>query len=711
MAKKEVEHTKGYNLAVKHKNYPEQKIRDLEKINDLLSKRINRLDTIFEVIQDGIILLDIDGSILFFNQTAKDILNSEPEKTPPEEWPKTYGFFLEDHSTLFPAKRFPLIRALNGEPVSSEEFILSHSESGQPRWVSMTAYPWKDTKDNISGAILVLRDISKRKKLEISREKHAMQSEALYSFSRSIAQAGDDLDQICNLVATLTTKYIGEMSIVSLVNQDKNKLVNIACYHPDSKIRVRLNENLVSEEVDLTHGIIKGVIDSKEALLIPSLESHQLADISSPLHGDIIREIGFSSLLIIPIIGRGEILGTISLSKGDGAGSFSSDDQALVTEIADRTGIAIEQSFLVNSLREEVSSRISAEQALSDSEIRFQSIFELTSLGIKIMDLDGNILQTNQAFQEMIGYSNEEISNQKFTNFLHPQDKRIVESNLKRLVSGEIKGYGVVHRLQHADGHTVWANTSFTAVVHEPKSNIPVFVFGIAEDITKQKQLELEMREMKIRLQENIENERIRLAQDIHDGPMQILYSAIYQIEGLHKHMQPENVESLESIRFEIQKVINELRATTQELRPPTLSDFGLEKAIRSHAENISQNHPELQIQLFLARDQQVLPENIRFALFRIYQSCITNIFRHAEASNVEIRFTYDLEEIILQVSDDGKGFTLPNRWIEFTREGHYGLAGIAERIEALDGELIVESEPGSGTMVKVVIPSSVIEI
>ncbi|NIP41588.1 MAG: hypothetical protein GWN61_03255, partial [candidate division Zixibacteria bacterium] len=111
------------------------------------------------------------------------------------------------------------------------------------------------------------------------------------------------------------------------------------------------------------------------------------------------------------------------------------------------------------------------------------------------------------------------------------------------------------------------------------------------------------------------------------------------------------------------------------------------------------------------ARDQQVLPENIRFALFRIYQSCITNIFRHAEASNVEIRFTYDLEEIILQVSDDGKGFTLPNRWIEFTREGHYGLAGIAERIEALDGELIVESEPGSGTMVKVVIPSSVIEI
>ena len=80
--------------------------------------------------------------------------------------------------------------------------------------------------------------------------------------------------------------------------------------------------------------------------------------------------------------------------------------------------------------------------------------------------------------------------------------------------------------------------------------------------------------------------------------------------------------------------------------------------------------------------------------LFRVFQQSMMNIVRHAEASEVQVRFTLDAEEARLEVADNGKGFEVPPNWIKFARQGHYGLAGAAERVSALGGLLIVESEP-----------------
>ncbi len=157
-------------------------------------------------------------------------------------------------------------------------------------------------------------------------------------------------------------------------------------------------------------------------------------------------------------------------------------------------------------------------------------------------------------------------------------------------------------------------------------------------------------------------------------------------------------------MKHDIKKVVVDLRSTTQELRPPTLASFGLEKAIRSHAEEIQEKHPELKIHLSLARDQQMLSEDMRLTLFRIYQQSIANILRHAEASEVHIRFVFDVEEARLVIEDNGKGFVVPPGWISLIRQGHFGLAGAAERVEALGGIFEVESHPGHGTIVRAVI-------
>jgi signal transduction histidine kinase len=141
------------------------------------------------------------------------------------------------------------------------------------------------------------------------------------------------------------------------------------------------------------------------------------------------------------------------------------------------------------------------------------------------------------------------------------------------------------------------------------------------------------------------------------------------------------------------------------ELRPPSLSPFGLEVAIRDHVEKLRGVHPDLQIDLDLMRDQQNLADSVRLCLFRIYQEAITNVIRHAGATEAHIRFHWDDETVILEVEDNGIGFELPERWVDLVRQERFGLVGIAERVESVKGKLEILSTPDRGTSVRVSIP------
>jgi signal transduction histidine kinase len=227
----------------------------------------------------------------------------------------------------------------------------------------------------------------------------------------------------------------------------------------------------------------------------------------------------------------------------------------------------------------------------------------------------------------------------------------------------------------------------------------------MVENITESKKIAAELLEMKARLLAGIEMERLRLAQELHDGPMQDLHSTLYQIGGLRDKADPDQQAAIDRIRRSISQVIQELRSTAKELRPPTIMDFGLEKAIRSHVEEFQDKYPGLNIEMALASDRQLLAEDVRLALFRIYQQSMMNIVRHSEAQNVKVRFMLDAEEVTLEIEDDGKGFVVPSRWVSLTRQGHFGLAGSAERVETLGGEFQVFSEPGRGARIYVRIP------
>ncbi len=204
---------------------------------------------------------------------------------------------------------------------------------------------------------------------------------------------------------------------------------------------------------------------------------------------------------------------------------------------------------------------------------------------------------------------------------------------------------------------------------------------ALIAEIMERRKIEGELAEVRSRLLDRVEAERRELARDLHDGPMQDLYGIIFTIDSITK-----DEKTAQETKNKLLQVVQELRAISRDLRPPTLAPYGLQKAIQSHLENLKQDHPKLKVLANLMPDGQILPEPARMALFRIYQMAITNVLRHAKASEVSIDFFNRIEEITLTIKDNGCGFNVPDRWIELARQGHLGLVGAAERAEAIGG-------------------------
>jgi signal transduction histidine kinase len=217
-----------------------------------------------------------------------------------------------------------------------------------------------------------------------------------------------------------------------------------------------------------------------------------------------------------------------------------------------------------------------------------------------------------------------------------------------------------------------------------------------------------DLREAKQRLADDHEAERLLLAQELHDGPIQALYGICFQVNAVAADLHnPAHIEQLSMAQTTAQEIVQSLRSICVELRPPALAPFGLEVAMRSYVQMYMAKHPDLDVQLDLMHDGQLLPERVRLALFRIYQEILNNCGQHAQAHSLLVRLTFDTAHICMTIRDDGRGFEVPKSWIELARQGHLGLLGAHERAESIGGTLEIISSPGRGTLARVTVPSS----
>jgi PAS domain S-box-containing protein len=341
------------------------------------------------------------------------------------------------------------------------------------------------------------------------------------------------------------------------------------------------------------------------------------------------------------------------------------------------------------------------EDELRSSQARFGAIFDQAHLGMVLIDLDGRVVESNPAFEQMLGCSANDLQQMRLIDFIHPADAQTMRKALRRLFSGRYSHVTTETRYIRNGQDMLWGHAWMSLVKEE--DGRPLYAICTIENITSQKQMSAELAEVQRRLIDSREAERLHLSQELHDGPLQELQAVNFVLADLEAENIPQ--EPVQHAQESLGEVIRSLRVICGELRPPALAPFGLEKAIRSYLNQTQEQHPELKIVANLQADGQSLPEHIRLALFRILQHALKNIVRHAHASQVRVDFSFDEQSIDLEIRDNGRGFRVPKRWIELVREGHYGLVGANERVQALGGVFTIESRPGNGAVLKVRIP------
>lgn len=224
-----------------------------------------------------------------------------------------------------------------------------------------------------------------------------------------------------------------------------------------------------------------------------------------------------------------------------------------------------------------------------------------------------------------------------------------------------------------------------------------------------------EIREAQRQLLRSREEERSRLARDLHDGPIQLLVGLNLQLGLLLTRVDASEMgddpttlrRELSGLRAEVRHLLSDLRQVCTDLRPPMLDTLGLGAALRALAEAWTDQHGiPLDVQLPANRTLRDLPVDVAVNLYRVAQEALNNVAHHAGARHVLLRLRREGARLSLTVRDDGRGFTVPDHLRQLTVADHFGLIGMQERVELIGGELTLTSSPGRGTTVHVTAPT-----
>jgi signal transduction histidine kinase len=208
-----------------------------------------------------------------------------------------------------------------------------------------------------------------------------------------------------------------------------------------------------------------------------------------------------------------------------------------------------------------------------------------------------------------------------------------------------------------------------------------------------------------MRIVEAQEQERTRLAREVHDGPAQALSNAIFQVEVVQRLLDRDEQQArdeLRQLREVLSRELRGVRAYLSQLRPPLLAEFGLSGAITEAGNQIA---AALGIAVIVELEEGVdqLPETVEVVALRVIQEALQNARKHAQAASIRVRMAREAGAWEVEVRDDGKGFDVDEPRVSERR--HYGLQFMRERAELIGARFEVRSSPNLGTAVRMTIP------
>jgi two-component system sensor histidine kinase UhpB len=203
------------------------------------------------------------------------------------------------------------------------------------------------------------------------------------------------------------------------------------------------------------------------------------------------------------------------------------------------------------------------------------------------------------------------------------------------------------------------------------------------------------------------EDERLRVARELHDETIQALIALDQRIQLAQKAAarDPEDrAGHLIELRHMTQELLGGLRRIIGALRPIYLEDLGLPSALQMLAEDAAAAG-RLEVSFAATGTPRRLANEFEIAIYRIAQEALSNVTRHAQAGHANVKLGFEASRLVLTIEDNGVGFAVPDPDLEPATGSHYGLLGMRERAELIHGRLTVRSAPGSGTSVLLEIP------
>jgi two-component system, NarL family, sensor histidine kinase UhpB len=252
----------------------------------------------------------------------------------------------------------------------------------------------------------------------------------------------------------------------------------------------------------------------------------------------------------------------------------------------------------------------------------------------------------------------------------------------------------LVDRMERADLSRPGANLKLTETPAGPEE-VARLHYAFVRMLER---LEAERRRASSAALDAQEEERARIARDLHDEVNQSLTGLLLRLEAMREKAPPELAGALAEVRTLANQALQELLALARQLRPTALDDLGLKAALAGHVAAVGRQSG-IETSFESAGDIASVPQDVQVVAYRVAQEALSNAVRHSGAAHLNVRLEREDGSVELSVADDGRGFTF-----EQASRG-LGLAGMRERALLVNGELQVESRPQVGTKVRLLVP------
>lgn len=366
-----------------------------------------------------------------------------------------------------------------------------------------------------------------------------------------------------------------------------------------------------------------------------------------------------------------------------------------------------------------------AQEALRANEKLLSGITAALGEGLLVLNNSGELLFMNPEAERLLGWTQSELSGRNVGKLAHSQNPvDICSPGFDYWLAETLNNGGIFRTEEDAfwrkDGTLMLVSIVVSAVMQNGEPVAAVVVF---RDIGSRKQAERDLlesqrqlRELTSYLQTVREEERTRIARELHDELGQMLTGVKLDAMWLAAHLPTKNLgiaNKVASMSRLIDETLDAMRRVASDLRPVMLDDLGLAAAVEWLAEDFGARtginvHLDLNVDLEqgMCKCQEAgnLNPEVSTAAFRIVQECLTNVARHADAEHLLISLDCDDEKIMLLLSDDGKGLSPGNE----NKRDSYGIIGMRERAHGLGGRLNLFSIPGGGTAVLAILPVNI---